>query len=219
MEKIRFARLLAVTVLVCVVAGQAMAVPSIYNTGVDNGGGALAVGTADPHFSVVLPDNTAGTAVVIQPHPEWVAAPAGSRWIGVSESALGVDPVGSYVYTQTFTLVDLQPDTIVKLSGSWSTDNTSEIWLNGSFTGFARLDEFAYKSLADFEITTGFVEGLNTLEFRTVNLEAGPGPNPNGLLVANTRLIQVSPVPAPGAVLLVSLGTCAVGFIRRKGIL
>ncbi len=89
------------------------------------------------------------------------------------------------------------------------------------FTGYARPDEMTYASLASFEITSGFVVGgVNTLEFRTVNMPTGAGKiNPNGLLVTGLELEMGSAIPAPGAVLLVSLGTCAVGFIRRKGIL
>lgn len=218
MEKLRIARLLAVGLVVCAIAGQAMAVPSIFNTGVDGFGVVLPDGASDTHWALVLPDNSSVQPIATAPNPAWVAAPADSKWIGPASSLTTV-ALGSYNYTLSFAIDE--PGLIpVKLSGSWSTDNSSEIYFNGVFID-ARPAEKTYESLKDFEITSGFITGggMNTLEFRTVNMPTGEGQiNPNGLLVA-LELEMGPAIPAPGAVLLVSLGTCAVGFIRRKGIL
>lgn len=216
MEKLRVIQLLAVAVVTCVFAGQAMAVPSIYNTGVDNGGVALSSGADDTHYALTAAGYT--QAIAVDTHPAWVAAPAGSMWIGPAQSWVTV-PVQSYDYTMTFEVATLV-NTVVTLSGSWSTDNTGEIWLNGSDTGIARTIEMSYQTLEDFLITDGFVPGTNTLVYKTQNMAGGAnGANPNGLLVANLLLTQTSNVPAPGAIMLVSLGTCAIGFVRRRGIL
>ncbi len=218
MDKLWNVRLLAVAVVTCVVASQAMAVPSIYNTGVNDFGVALSNGDIDTHYTLTGVGGPA--AITTARHPAWVAEPAGSRWIAPQEYPANVTaPVDTWTYSTTFELTDLA-NTIVTLSGSWASDNESEILLNGNPTGFSRLYEFAYTSIEDFVITTGFQEGTNTLSFVVTNLESPTGGlNPTGLLVANLVLTQRPIVPAPGAVVLVSLGTCVIGFIRRKGIL
>lgn len=213
MEKLRGVQLLIVAAVTCLVAGQALAVPTIYNTGVDDGGAALPSGTVDTHYTV-----NGGDAVATVRHPAWVAAPAGSMWIGSELSSVTVPTDVPYIYATTFELEPLE-GTIVSLSGSWSVDNTGEIWLNGAFTGISLDTELSYTSLHNFVITDGFFEGLNTLEFRTNNLPNEVGANPNALLVAGLVVTQNPVIPAPGAIVLASLGTCVIGFIRRKGIL
>jgi hypothetical protein len=105
MEKLRISRVCAVALFVCAVAGQAMAVPTVYNTGVDDGFAQLTPTTPDSHWTLVLPDESSGTAYATDPNPAWVANPSDSMWIGPASSLTTV-ALGSYVYTQTFTIDD-----------------------------------------------------------------------------------------------------------------
>lgn len=213
MEKLKIVRLLVVALLVCTGVGQAFGAPTLYNTGVEEDFITVrSAGSGELHWLL----NGDVQPYVIEPNPAWVAAPAGSAWIGVTPTQETV-PVAQYDYSLTFSLTNVAGSNIV-LSGLWSSDNNSKILLNG--TEMDSLDgEFAYLGTKSFAITTGFVEGDNVLTFQTWNMPTGEGRlNPNGLLVADLVITQTT-IPAPGAIVLVSLGTCVIGFIRRKGIL
>ncbi|MGE5294775.1 MAG: hypothetical protein ACM3VT_08090 [Solirubrobacterales bacterium] len=218
MEKFRGIRLLIVAAVALMAAGQVLAVPSIYNTGVDDTGTALPNGAIDTHWALTGPGGPAAVATIR--HPAWVAEPAGSMWIAPEEYPANVTaPIATWTYSTTFELADLT-GTNVTLSGSWASDNASQILLNGNPTGFSRLYEFAYTSLEDFVITSGFQAGTNTLSFMVENYVSPTGGlNPTGLLVANLLVTQTPVVPVPGAIVLASLGTCVIGYIRRRGIL
>lgn len=215
MEKLKIVRSLVVALVVCTGVGQAFGAPTLYNTGVEDDYITVRSAESDELHWVLNGD---GQAYVIEPNPAWVDAPDGSAWIGVTRTQETV-PVAQYDYSLTFSLTDVAGTKIV-LSGLWSSDNNSQIWLNGQNTGYSLDGEFAYLDTEEFVLTTGFVEGENELEFRTWNMPTGEGRlNPNGLLVADLVITQTPVIPAPGAIVLVSLGTCVIGFIRRKGIL
>jgi hypothetical protein len=88
----------------------------------------------------------------------WSPAPSGAQWIG---SAQLVAP-GTYTLTQTFDLTGFDPGT-AWLSGLWSANPGSSILLNGVATGVP-LPVVA--SPLPFTIQSGFVPGINVLEFR-----------------------------------------------------
>ncbi|MEN6338054.1 MAG: PEP-CTERM sorting domain-containing protein [Phycisphaerales bacterium] len=56
------------------------------------------------------------------------------------------------------------------------------------------------------------------IRFEVTNNPPQDGPNPTALLVTNFGLTAY-PVPVPGALLLAGLGSCVIGYVRRRGIL
>ena len=185
----------------------------LWNTGVDDSGVALPYDTADPHYTLTSVPSGPSTAKAIAPHSAWVTPPTDARWIAPTSSSTN-DQVGWYIFETTFNLVD----TIgVVVSGKWATDNSGEIWLNGSNTGIVRAHGVAgnFKNLVDFEITSDdFIVGDNTLEFKIYNGGVLPDINyggPMGLLVTDMQV-----VPVPSAVLLGILGLSAAGIKLRK---
>ncbi len=198
-----------------VLAISATASAGLWNTGVDDVGVALPYGTADLHYALTMPDTSAAAAIAIAPHPNWVAPPSTARWIAPTPYTTD-DPGGVFIFATTFNLASTSG---VVVSGKWATDNSGEIWLNGSSTGIVRAfgspGSYGFQSLEAFEITSGFVTGANVLEFRVKNgdpvLPHGLPPGPMGLLVTDAQL-----VPVPGAVLLGFLGLSVAGVKLRK---
>lgn len=209
MEKMRVVKLLVVAAVVCATAGQAMAAATVYISGIDQ---------TVPVNLVSGPVVTLDTAVAASPNPWWVV-PSEGEWI-VPEGYDGdtTAPVGTYTYEVTFTLDELP----LSLTGVWSVDNTGIMTLNESIYGptyqTALPEVQSYLSLHAFEFTEGFVVGENVLTIEVTNV-AGPGLNPTALLLGGLSANYPPTIPAPGAVVLVSLGTCVIGFVRRRGIL
>lgn len=76
------------------------------STGMQDAGGASAVGASDDTWSLVAsPDPTKiGPAVILQPHPAWQSPPvAGAQWIGPTGGATTGTP-GDYTYETCFCL-------------------------------------------------------------------------------------------------------------------
>ena len=92
--------------------------------------------------------------------------------------------VGDYTYRTTFDLTGVDPAKF-QLIGGWASDNVGlDIVLNGTSTGLQNTAQFP--SLTAFTLTTGFVSGVNTLDF-IVNNAPDPNnpeaPGPTGLRV------------------------------------
>ncbi|RMF10558.1 MAG: PEP-CTERM sorting domain-containing protein [Alphaproteobacteria bacterium] len=197
-------------------AAHAVAIPGLFNTGVDAGGVALVGGNgvADPHYTVFSSDLAVPTGVsaVTYFNPAYAAEDADSRWI--SHSSNGSPGNGTTTFRLTFSLAgDLDPSTAV-ITGLWGADNSGAIFLNGVDTGESR---FGFNALAPFTINSGFVTGLNTLDF--VITDFGP---PLAFRVDNIsgtvdRLVEPpQPVPAPGALGLLAIGLAGLAMRRRR---
>lgn len=175
---------------------------SLFNTGVDDLGNALADGAADPHYSITAAPSpvTPGAASVVLQNGfpfdgHWLPDGGLSKWIaphanendfsgGVSESP------GNYVYETTFDLTGFDPFT-ASISGQYNADNTLvQVLLNGVDAGVPAGTSTDYFGFHSFSISAGFQEGVNTLEFVVHNLPQVDHPNnlhnPSGLRVEMT---------------------------------
>jgi hypothetical protein len=204
--------IISVGFVICMTASaQALTINGLYTTGVDNSGVALPLGSAELHYSL---EGLVSPAIVSAPHEQWVAAPAGSAWIGPSAGTVH-DPSGDYTYTLAFDLTGLDPSTAV-ISGLFSTDNYSNVLLNGNSTGIST-GRWSYLGLTPFTISEGFTADLNILEFVVNNEVTSARPNPTGLLVADiTGSAAALPLPIPAAAWLFGFGILGlVGMARR----
>ena len=190
-----------------------ISVPGLYNTGVNSSGIVLPQQSLEQHYSV---SGASTIAYIVPPVYEpnlgwaWLPAPAGSAWIGPNSTTntASPDPVEIYSYTIQFNLTGYNLAD-VRVSGSWMTDNTGEMFLNGISTGFTT-DGDSYKHLTAFSLDSGFVAGMNTLEFRVLNEFVGP--NPSGLCVAG---LTATLVPEPTVSTLAAALFVTAIFRRR----
>jgi hypothetical protein len=177
------------------------ALPNIglFSTGVDNSGNALPLHATELHYAV---SGVVSAAYIVpkevgQVPPSWIVAPSGSAWIGPNQtdSTFNSDPVGIYHYKLSIDLTGFDPSS-VRIGGTWATDDEAHLFLNGQNTGFSK-GLYGFTQLDAFNLQSGFVAGINTIDF-TVQNDAGP----SGLLVTGWTM---SVVPEPSTACFVGL--------------
>jgi hypothetical protein len=215
-------------------------ITDLFSTGVGPGG---PITGNDPYYTVVssppatcgpdgsgvcTPQNTTPQNTVVDLPNAFPVSPyyspdtASSRWISLGPGntlaggAAYSEPAGLYIYQTTFTLpAGFQSATV---SGTWAADNVpSQITLNGNAeASVGLLHGAAFTSTPDFDITSGFVAGTNTLDFYVINLPQLTG-NPEALRVEfNANTGYVVPEPAFFGVLGLGLTGLAIAAVRHR---
>jgi hypothetical protein len=204
------------------VKATAPQVPRIFNTGVDSSGALLPLGSVDPHYTLASsaePDNPGPSAYTANlANGAWIPDGPTSRWITPlpTNKRMGV---GDYVYRTALDLTGLNP-ALVQLSGKWTTDNQgTAIRLNGSNTGLPQTPAEGFGTFHNFAITSGFVSGVNTLDF-VVHNDSGDGisMNPTGLRAEfhlASQVVPGTPSVNPGAGTLPPPGQALTGRLRH----
>jgi hypothetical protein len=149
------------------------------------------------------------------PFPNWVANTGSAEWIspqGTYSSSGGGDAVGTFTYTETFSLAGYNLAT-VDLTGMFANDNVGEIWINGVDTGIGHAGLGSWSPT--FNITSGFDPGVNTITFLVTNNSA-TGANPSGLIVELSGTGSLSSVPEPASFAFIGLGLGALGLLGRR---
>ncbi len=160
-------------------------IPGLYNTGMDDSNNLLADGETDSHYQLIQSADASypgpASKVILSnefPIGNWYPNGDKSKWIAPRTDAGKWNEAGVYIYRVYFDLTghDLN-STVVK--GGWSTDNNGvDILINGVSTGFATPYEAFGWGLFPFEIKSGFISGINTIDFVVNN-----GYAPTGLRV------------------------------------
>jgi len=146
---------------------QLHTITDLYNTGVDNNRKILGDSVADPHYTLATYPAGTATPAVTTPNNDlapinWIANTQTSRWIGPNTGSSN-GPVGDYSYTTTFTLPSFSEATIV---GQLSVDDwITDILVNGVSVGNP-VPLSSWTKVSRFSISTGFVVGTNTIEFK-----------------------------------------------------
>jgi hypothetical protein len=153
------------------------AVPGLYNTGVDATGVPLADNSGDDHYTLVVnPDGDALAQPIVEDSSvfpivagPWLANSATSKWIG-PRFFTDVSAAGDYTYATSFDLTGFDLNSVT-ISGQWASDNVgADILINGVATGNTSP---VFTEFSNFTITSGFVAGLNSLEFVVNNFAVG----------------------------------------------
>lgn len=211
-----FSRRLFVAMAAFTLATAAYAGPiNIFNTGVDAGGTPLPDGTiGDAHYSlIVVPGGTTTIRVLTSaggfPIGPWIGDNSTSAWIGPDNDTDADGPAGDYIYRTTFDLTGLIFGT-ASLSGLWSTDDGGvDILINGVSTGQT---SGGFTAFSGFSINSGFIAGVNTLDFVVNN-----GGGPTGLRVeVSGSATDISSTPEPASFVLFGAGFAGIFMLRRR---
>jgi len=199
-------------------------VPGVFNTGVGPDGVVLDDGAGDANyaFTTNATDVTVSTPVVhdstifpIVTGP-WLANSATSKWIGPEFNTVA-SLAGNYAYVTAFDLTGFDASTAVLLGG-WATDNDGlDIRLNDVSTGLMNTAQFAV--LTPFTVTSGFVPGVNKLEFILNNAANGyTALRVDGLRVGAMRAVAAPSlkIEATASGVRVSWPATATGFVLRS---
>ena len=195
---------------------------TLFNTGVDSAGVPLPNGSLESHYSLVsVPSGgTTGIKVLTSvggfPVGPWIGDNSTSAWIGPNTSqANGLG--GLYDYQTTFSLTGLDAST-ASIIGQWSSDNAGvQIFLNGVDIGpvgnpYGTSSNYSFQQWATFSINSGFVSGLNKLDFFVTNGNGSEDTfGPTGLRVEMTGMASAVPEPSTWAMMI--LGFLGVGFM------
>jgi hypothetical protein len=153
--------------------------PTVYSTGPFQHQGDI-----DPHWQLTLSADPGATApglmyvisdAEIAANPTWVTAPVNTRWIGVRGG--GTAAAGSYKTVLNFNW----PTLTGTITGFAAADNSFTLKFNGATV--IAISDPAYLALHAFSITTGFLQGTNTLEMDWTEDGAGGA----GILVQITQ--------------------------------
>lgn len=209
-------------------------------------GEGVAPGAADPHWAITQssvgsysPGQAFATSNANGAYPiqsgVWALnnfTPAGyptnSQWIGPTANAGTNWQTSTWTYQTTFNLTGLTLAT-VNIKGAVAVDNSVKIYLNGApVASFLQSDERGYTTHAFetqlFNLTGGFLPGLNTLTFDVQNGNYTNDLNaPTGLRVAMFGVgepqVIVNAVSTPEPASTVALLAAATGlgaYVRRR---
>ena len=207
--------LAAIAISAPALAVQPVAIPGLYNTGVDDAGVATSGSASDLHWVRALGIAYTGGTNGQFPIGPWLSEDATSRWLTPGPDAgSDFDPNidGIYTYITTFSLNGFNPNS-ASFSGRFAADNlVSAITLNGvTITGSGG----GFNFWTDFSSAGGnFVAGVNTLSFTVENGAQLTG-NPTGLRVEFLSS-SATAVPEPAAWMLLVAGFGLVGVSARR---
>ncbi|WP_432377681.1 PEP-CTERM sorting domain-containing protein [Duganella sp. P38] len=211
MKRIILAGVIAVA---AISSAHAASITGLNNTGLGASGSGdsnykLSAASSDTGITSTVPVITYDKDWPINP---WMANNSTSRWITPTASqgqSLDAWSAGTYTYTLSFNLAGYDAST-ASFAGRMAADNAVTVKLNNQIIGGGA----SFSDWASFSANSGFVAGVNTVDFIVTNW-AQNGGNPTGLRVEfGSSSVTAVPEPETYAMLLGGLGL--VGLLPRR---
>lgn len=212
----RAALFLATSLAAAVTAVPAAAASfQLFNTGTDaanvkvSGGN----GVVDPHYLIVAttdPSALVGQQAVTYNYP-YPILETSARWIATTATGGGG---GVTTFRQTFDLTGYDPMT-ASILGQSAADNLLKVFLNGQLA-VSDAATGSYNALTSWSIASGFVSGINTLDFVLTDL--GP---PGAFIVTDLTGSAdlgnpAGPVPESATWMMMIAGFGTAGLVLRR---
>ena len=187
---------------------------TVFGTGVDCSGNLLPGGSVDSHYFFA---DLGSPGIVYSPPalwPAWLPDDPHSGWIGFRDSG-DTRPFGTHDIETTFSLAGYDSATAT-LTGSWVADQYGSLYLNGHLiesAGDGNWNWTGGSNPTGFTITSGFLPGLNTLDFQVTFPDTFDG------LRVEPMTLTATPTGVPDGgetAMLWSISLLAAGWLRRR---
>jgi len=199
----------AAIAVACISSAHAASITGLYNTGLGTSG------LQDMNYTLSSASVTETSPTITDsnyPVGTWLANDAVSKWITPTASqAQSLDPAsnGTYTYTLTFDLTGYLAASAM-FNARVAADNGVEVKLNNN----SITNAVGFSNWATFSASSGFVAGVNTLEFVVTNYAQQSG-NPTGLRVEFTDS-NVNAVPEAETYAMMLGGLALLGVVARR---
>jgi len=185
----------------------------VFGTGVDGSGNVLPGGSVDPHYSFADLGSPGIVYSASSQWYQWLPNDAQSGWIGFKDSG-DTQPYATHDIETTFDLAGYDSATAT-LAGSWVADQNGSLYLNGQLVQTVADGNWDWtdgNNPTSFNITSGFLPGVNTLDFQVTFPDGFDG------LRVEPMTLTANPIPEDGhlGAMLLSMGLLGVGWLRRK---